>query len=410
MTQKRTSAVSLPTVNPMRVVIVTMDSHLAGAAERANRALAKTMPGLELVVHAAAEFGDDKAALQRCHADIASGDIVIATMLFMEEHFLPVLPALKARRDHCDAMVCAMSAAEVMKLTRMGKFDMGAPATGPMAMLKRLRGKPEAKGNESGVKATAGAQQMKMLRRLPKILRFIPGTAQDVRAYFLTLQYWLAGSEANVANMVQFLVDRYADGPRKVLRGVVKPQAPVEYPEIGVYHPRMPARMSTQLADLPRVATTGKRGSVGLLLMRSYLLAGNADHYDGVITAMEARGLRVVPCFATGLDSRPAIDAFFFNNGRPTIDAVVSLTGFSLVGGPAYNDAQAAEDILAKLDVPYLAVTPVEFQTLDQWGGSSRGLLPVEATMMVAIPELDGATGSMVFGGRGSAEHIACTG
>ena len=30
--------------------------------------------------------------------------------------------------------------------------------------------------------------------------------------------------------------------------------------------------------------------------------------------------------------------------------------------------------------------------------------------MMVAIPELDGATGSMVFGGRGSAAHIACTG
>jgi magnesium chelatase subunit H len=394
----------------MRVVIVTMDSHLASAAERAHRTLARTLPGLKLVVHAAAEWGDDDAALARCQDDIAHADLVIATMLFMEEHFLPVLPALRARRDHCDAMVCAMSAAEVMKLTRMGKFDMGAPTSGPMAMLKRLRGKPEAKGNEAGVKATAGAQQMKMLRRLPKILRFIPGTAQDVRAYFLTLQYWLAGSEANVANMVQLLVERYADGPRKALRSLVKPQAPVEYPEVGVYHPRMAHRMSTLLADLPRVATTGKRGTVGLLLMRSYLLAGNADHYDGVITAMEARGLRVVPAFATGLDSRPAIDAFFLKDGRPTIDAIVSLTGFSLVGGPAYNDAKAAEDILAKLDVPYLAVTPVEFQTLDQWGGSPRGLLPVEATMMVAIPELDGATGSMVFGGRGSAEHIACTG
>jgi magnesium chelatase subunit H len=414
--QKRTSAAEVPAsfavkVHPaMRVVIVTMDSHLASAAERANRTLSQAMPGLQLVVHAASEWSGDAEALKRCEADIAHGDIVIATMLFMEEHFLPVLPALRARRDHCDAMVCAMSAAEVTKLTRMGKFNMDAPAKGPLALLKRLRGKPEAKGDESGVKATAGAQQMKMLRRLPKILRFIPGTAQDVRAYFLTLQYWLAGSEANVANMVQFLVDRYADGPRKGLRGITKPQAPVDYPEVGVYHPRMPERMSLFRSDLPRVATTGKRGTVGLLLMRSYLLAGNTDHYDGVITAMEARGLRVLPAFATGLDSRPAIDAFFFDGGRPTIDAVVSLTGFSLVGGPAYNDAKAAEDILAKLDVPYLAVTPVEFQTLDQWGGSPRGLLPVEATMMVAIPELDGATGSMVFGGRGSAEHIACTG
>jgi magnesium chelatase subunit H len=399
----------------MRVVLVTMDSHLASATERANRSLGKLIPGLRLSVHAAAEWGDDPGALDRCKNDIAQGDIVIATMLFLEDHFLPILPALQARRDHCDAMVCAMSAAEVTKLTRMGKFDMAAPATGAMAFLKRLRNKPEAKGEESGARATAGAQQMKMLRRLPKILRFIPGTAQDVRAYFLTLQYWLAGSQENIANMVHFLVDRYAQGDRKHLRGVAKTHEPVDYPEIGVYHPKMnhpsaAGRMARSVEALPSFATTGKRGTVGLLLMRSYVLAGNADHYNGVITALEARGLRVVPAFATGLDQRPAIDAYFYSEGRTTIDALVSLTGFSLVGGPAYNDARAAEDILAKLDVPYLAVTPVEFQTLDQWGGSARGLLPVESTMMVAIPELDGATGSMVFGGRGSAQHIACTG
>ena len=384
----------------MRVVLVTMDSHLASAAERAGRTLARTLPGLSFTVHAAAEWGDDSAALERCRADIARGDLVIATMLFMEDHFLPVLPALQARRDHCDAMVCAMSASEVMKLTRMGKFSMDGSASGPMSFLKKLRGKPEAKTDDPAARTSAGAKQMAMLRRLPKILRFIPGTAQDVRAYFITLQYWLAGSEENVTSLVHYLVDRYAAGPRKVLRGLAKAQPPVEYPEVGIYHPRMPGRMSDDLAALPRVAVTGKRGTVGLLLMRSYLLAGNAGHYDGVITALEARGLRVIPAFATGLDARPAIERFFFANGQPSVDAVVSLTGFSLVGGPAYNDARAAEDILARLDVPYLAVTPVEFQTLDQWEDSDRGLLPVEATMMVAIPELDGATGSMVFGGR----------
>lgn len=407
---KPTSAAEGAAALPMHVVLVTMDSHLASAAARAHRTLRKKMPGLRLSVHAAAEWGDDEAALSRCRSDIASGDIVIVTMLFMEDHFLPVLPALKARRDQCDAMVCAMSAAEVMKLTRMGKFDMAAPASGAMAFLKRLRGKSAHASNEQGVKTTAGAQQMKMLRRLPKILRFIPGTAQDVRAYFLTLQYWLAGSEDNVAHLVHFLVDRYASGPRQGLRGLYKTHEPVDYPELGVYHPQIRNRLSAEIAELPRVATTGKRGTVGLLLLRSYLLAGNTAHYDGVITALEARGLRVIPAFATGLDARPAVDAFFVKDGRPTIDALVSLTGFSLVGGPAYNDAHAAEEVLAKLDVPYLSVNPVEFQTLDQWGASQRGLLPVEATMMVAIPELDGATGSMVFGGRGSAAQVQCTG
>ncbi len=410
MTLKRTlPASSSAASTPIRVVLVTMDSHMVSAGARAQARLRATMPGLTLSIHAAAEWAGNDEKLARCNSDISSGDIVINTMLFMEDHFQPVLPALNARRDHCDAMVSCMSAAEVMKLTRIGRFQMDKPATGVMAMLKRLKGDSK-KGATEQPGSSKGAQQMKMLRRLPRMLRFIPGTAQDIRAYFLTLQYWLAGSEENISSLVHALVDRYADGPRKVLRGLAKVSEPVDYPEVGVYHPRMEKRMAESPSALPSVATGGKRGTVGLLLMRSYVLAGNADHYDGVIAAMEARGLRVIPAFATGLDARPAIDAFFVKDGRPAIDAMVSLTGFSLVGGPAYNDSKAAEEILSKLDVPYLAVHPVEFQTLDQWGGSLRGLLPVESTIMVAIPELDGAAGPMVFGGRGSGTDVACTG
>jgi magnesium chelatase subunit H len=389
MTPKPTTAAEATSV---KVVIVTMDSHVASATDRARLTLAKEIPGLRLHVHAASEFAADSARLQTCLADIADADIIINVMLFLEEHFLPLLPALKARRDHCDAMVCAMSAGEVTKLTRMGRFDMSAPASGPMALLKKLRGAKDKN-------AAAGANQMAMLRRIPKLLRFIPGTAQDVRAYFLTLQYWLAGSEANIANLVRSLVDRYADGPRRRLRGAIKALPPTEYPEIGVYHPRIPGRIAETLDQLP--ADGGRvKATVGLLVMRSYVLAGNAGHYDGMIAALEARGLRVVPVFATGLDARPAIEKFFLEDGRTTIDAMVSLMGFSLVGGPAYNDAKAAEEILSRLDVPYIAAHPVEFQTLEQWQESERGLLPVESTIMVAIPELDGSTGPAVFGGR----------
>jgi magnesium chelatase subunit H len=386
----------------IRVVIVTMDTHLATATSRATAKLARQYPGLKLSLHAASEWSSHPKALERCLSDIASGNIVIATMLFLEDHFLPILPALEAKRDNCDALVCAMSAAEVVKLTKIGKFDMSKPASGPMAMLKKLRGDKKDKA------ATGGAQQMKMLRRIPQMLKFIPGTAQDVRAYFLSLQYWLGGSEDNMANMVSFLIDRYADGPRKVLRGLAKVGAPVEYPELGVYHPRMLGKLSESVADLP--SNKEVQGKVGILLLRSYLLSGNAGHYDGVIAAMEAKGLQVVPVFAAGLDSRPAIEKYFIKDGRSIVDAVVSLTGFSLVGGPAYNDARAAEEILAKLDVSYIAAHPVEFQTLDQWGSSERGLLPVESTIMVAIPELDGAVSPTVFGGRPGADGVTCTG
>jgi len=386
---------------PVRVVVVTMDSHLSGAAARARGLLRRDFPGLELAVHAADEWGNDEAALKRCHADIARGDIIIATMLFLDDHVRAVLPQLAARRNDCDAMIGCMSAAEVVKLTRVGKFDMGGEALGAIAWLKKLR------GNRSG-KSPGGKGEMKMLRQLPKLLRFIPGTAQDMRAYFLTLQYWLAGSEPNIVNMVRLLVDRYADGPRRTLRGLAKPAAPIEYADIGVYHPRMKERIAESAEKLP--AVDKPRGTVGLLLLRSYLLAGNSGHYDGVIAAFEAKGLRVIPAFASGLDQRPAIERFFMKDGRGAVDAVVSLTGFSLVGGPAYNDAKAAEDILATLDVPYLSAHPVEFQTLEQWGASDRGLMPVESTIMVAIPELDGASGPTVFGGRSDGAGVPCTG
>jgi magnesium chelatase subunit H len=374
----------------MRVVVVTMDSHLANAMLHARGDLRRDIPGLELVVHAADEWGGDPALLAACREDIARADIVIAAMLFLEDHIQAVLPALQARRDACDAMVGLLSAGEVMKLTRLGRFDMGAEAGGIVGLLKRLRGAK--KGQPS-----SGKGQMKVLRELPKLLRFIPGTAQDVRAYFLALQYWLAGSRVNLANMVRLLVNRYAAGPRRSLAGTMKVAAPEEYPEVGLYHPRMQGRIGERADRLP---AEGTRGTVGLLIMRSYVLAGNAAHYDGVIATLESRGLRVVPAFASGLDNRPAVEAFFLRNGRPTVDAVVSLTGFSLVGGPAYNDSRAAEEILARLDVPYISAHPLEFQTMRQWQADPRGLLPVEATMMVAIPELDGGIWPMTYGGR----------
>jgi len=368
---------------PVRVAFVTLDTHLAGAVERAERKLKGS--GVTIGYHAASEWDRDAGALPRTIADIGRADIVIATMLFMEDHINAVLPALQARRDACDAMIGLMSGSEIVRLTRMGGYSMSKPATGLMAALKKLRGSAK-----PGASADSGDKQMRMLRRLPKILKFIPGTAQDVRAYFLTLQYWLAGSEDNVVQMVRGLVDRYADGPRRALRGTMAAKSPTEYPEVGLYHQ---GRILERIEDLP--PTKSAQGRVGLLMLRSYVLARDTAHYDGVIAALEAKGLTVVPAFAGGLDGRPAIERFFSG-----VDAVVSLTGFSLVGGPAYNDADAAAETLGRLDVPYIAAHPVEFQTLDQWRDGRQGLTPLEATLMVAIPELDGAIAPAVFGGR----------
>jgi magnesium chelatase subunit H len=368
-----------------RVVIVTLDAHAAGPAARVSERLADDFPGLTVTVHAAAEWAENPAALARAKDDVRHGDIVVANLLFIEEHITAILPDLKARRDGCDAMIGVIADPQIVQLTRMGDLDMSKPASGAMQLLKKLRGS----GKPSG---SSGERQMKLLRRLPKILKFIPGKAQDLRAWFLTMQYWLGGSDDNVEAMIRFLVSRYSND--RAWRGK-QAAAPIDYPDVGLYHPDLPGqRIVTNLAELP--GPRASEATVGLLMLRSYLLASDTAHYDAVIRAFEAKGIRCIPAFAGGLDGRPAIEAYF----RGRVDAMVSLTGFSLIGGPAYNDSAAAVEVLKDLDVPYLAAHPLEFQTLGQWAGSDGGLGPVETTMLIALPEIDGATNPTVFAGR----------
>ncbi len=381
-----------------RFVIITMDSHVAGPAARVSESLVKQFPGLNVSIHAAAEWAENPEALAEAKLAVKHGDIIVANLLFIEEHITAILPDLQARRDACDAMIGVISAKEVVSLTKMGDLDMMKPASGAMKLMKKLRGSKDPAAN-------SGEKQMKLLRRLPKILKFIPGKAQDLRAWFLTMQYWLGGSDDNVEQMIRFLIGTYSGD--KSFQGATA-AAPIDYPDVGVYHPDLPGHhISTDAADLPQ--PENPIATVGLLMMRSYLLASDAAHYDAVIREMQAAGLAVIPAFAGGLDGRPAIAEYL--HGK--IDALVSLTGFSLIGGPAYNDSAAAVEVLKALDVPYIAAHPIEFQTLGQWAGSNGGLGPVETTMLVALPEIDGATNPTVFGGRHGVDgcagcHMAC--
>jgi len=366
------------------VVIITLDQHAAGPAARALPRLQHDFPDIHISVHAAAEWSESPAKLAAAKAAVLSANIVVANLLFIDEHLQAILPEMHAVRDGLDAFVGMVADPQIVRLTKMGDLDMTKPTSGPMALLKKLRGK-----NEPG--AGSAEKQMSMLRTIPKMLKFIPGKAQDLRAWFLCMQYWLGGSEDNIESMVRYLVGRYADN--RDWRGI-KAAAPIDYPEVGLYHPDMPGRITTDPKKLPQPANPV--ATIGLLMLRSYILAKDTAHYDAVIRALQAQGVAVLPAFAGGLDGRPAIEEFL--HGK--IDTLLSLSGFSLVGGPAYNDSDAAVETLKALDVPYITAQPLEFQTLGQWRASGGGLGPVETTMLIALPEIDGATNPTVFAGR----------
>jgi magnesium chelatase subunit H len=140
--------------------------------------------------------------------------------------------------------------------------------------------------------------------------------------------------------------------------------------------------------------------------MRPQVISKTTAHYDALIKAIEAEGLSVIPALATLMDNRQAVSEFFIQRPKaegqrptPRVSQIVSLTGFSFVGGPAMNDSEAAAEFLRELNLPYRSVVSLETQTIEAWNASQTGLNPVQAGMQIAIPEIDGATEPFVYGG-----------
>ena len=107
------------TISPSySVAIITLDAHAAGPCAKAATRMAEEFPGLEVSVHAAAEWGECPDALEAARAAVARADIVVSTLLFLEEHLNAIVPDLKARRDDCDAMVGIVADAQIVKIGR----------------------------------------------------------------------------------------------------------------------------------------------------------------------------------------------------------------------------------------------------------------------------------------------------
>src|SRR6185295_3883329 len=127
---------------------------------------------------------------------------------------------------------------------------------------------------------------------------------------------------------------------------------------------------------------------------------------DALIRAIEAEGLSVIPALSTLMDNRQAVSTFFvsddkskFQIPKSRVSQILSLTGFSFVGGPAMNDSEAAGKFLEQLNRPYRSVVSLDTQTIDSWRSSPTGLNPVQSGMQIAIPEIDGATEPFIYGG-----------
>jgi magnesium chelatase subunit H len=298
---------------------------------------------------------------------------------------------------------------EVMRLNKMGSFSLAqlGQSKGVIANFMKKRKEKSGAGFQDGM--------LKLLRTLPQVLKFLPmEKAQDARNFMLSFQYWLGGSAENLENFLLMLADKYVlKGEDKTNLVKSEYQAPIVYPDMGIWHPLAPTMFEDvreylnwyNSRDIPKTLKDPLAPCVGLVLQRTHLVTGDDAHYVAIVQELESLGGKVLPVFAGGLDFSKPVNAYFYDptSQRALVDGVVSLTGFALVGGPARQDHPKAIEALKRLNRPYMVALPLVFQTTEEWLNSDLGLHPIQVALQIAIPELDGAIEPIILSGKDGA-------
>lgn len=393
----------------MKVVYVVLEPQYQSSLSAAVKAINANNPQLAVEVsgYLIEELRDPEnyAAFEK---DIAEANIFIGSLIFIEELAEKVVAAVQPHRDRLDAAVVFPSMPQVMRLNKMGSFSMAQLGQSKSAIGEFMKKRRQKQG--SGFEDA----MLKLLRTLPKVLKYLPvEKAQDARNFMLSFQYWLGGSPDNLENFMLMLADRYIFKDSEIAGAPeeMEYQEPVTYPDIGIWHPLAPAmyedlkeylNWSDSRSDLP-AAKDKDAPTIGVVLQRTHLVTGDDAHYVAMLQELEYLGAHVIPVFAGGLDFSKPVDEYFYdplNREEPIVDAVVSLTGFALVGGPARQDHPKAIEALKKLNRPYMVSLPLVFQTTEEWENSDLGLHPIQVALQMAIPELDGAIEPIVVSGR----------
>jgi len=290
---------------------------------------------------------------------------------------------------------------ELMRRTRMGRLDISTLGKQNGKGGKLLRSVGSWVGNQArrGKSKDKHTQYLKLVDRLPGILKFVPtaGALTDAKNYLYLFCYFLQPTPKNIESMLLFSITQYVGDKRLKKIRVPKPE---QMPSVAIYHPHAKTLFQT-FADYRKWyrKPLDPGSTIGLLLMRPQVISKTTRHYDALINAIEAEGLSVVPAIATLMDNREAVSKFFVETGNARVSQIVSLTGFSFVGGPAMNDSAAASEFLRELNLPYRSAVSLDTQTIEAWSDSQTGLNPVQAGMQIAIPEIDGATEPFIYGG-----------
>jgi len=393
----------------MKIVYVVLESQyqssMTAAVKRINAG--SDNMAVECVGYLLEELRNEDA-FEQFKEDMSDANVFVGSLIFVQELAEKVVEVVEPLRDTLDAVLVFPSMPEVMRMNKVGSFTMKNLGQSKSVVADFMKKKKQDDGSsfEEGM--------LKLLRTLPKVLKFLPSDkAADARTFMMSFQYWLGGSPENLESLITMVGQDYV-GPIKesmVGKDKVKMVEPVLLPDKAIWHPIAPSVVFDTNKDYfdwydnefcPDAGIDAKTApTIGLILQKSHINTKDDTHYVSLIAELESRGSKVVAIYSGGLDFSGPVEEYFYDaSGQQIVDTVVNLTGFALVGGPASQDHKKASAVLKKLNRPYMCAVPLVFQSFEEWQSSELGLHPIQVALQVSLPEIDGAIEPIIFAGR----------
>lgn len=178
-------------------------------------------------------------------------------------------------------------------------------------------------------------------------------------------RYFKAGGPINLGRALQTVSDI-------CLGSAFAPGPPIEIPQVGLYEWTEPVVLSAQAPV------------VGVLFYKAHLLSANTAVIDALCVELCHRGLRPRPVYVYSLKQTDA--QAVLEQELTGCDLIVNTTSFSLA---RLETTRPEVGLWERLGVPVLQAV-LAGSTREQWEADTRGLMPRDVAMNIALPEVDG--------------------
>jgi len=230
----------------------------------------------------------------------------------------------------------------------------------------------------------------KLTKKLGKIIHF--GMLKDMRNWIMAQEYYAEGDEQNLKNLILFLLKNYA-GVKKIKKiSPPKPQIP-----FGLYLPGK--GICEDFKEYKkRIQYKENKPAVGVLLYGGMHFSDTKPIADALYKCLE-EAVNFIFVFSKVEYNIEAINKYLKD-----VDLFLNLQYFRIHGGPYGGEPEPTYSFFKELDSPYIIGLRAYETEIEKWKESKQGISPLEVTLGVILPELDGGIEPIFLAGLKSVE------